>query len=97
MTVNSNRIVTSSGDAFLACVSLPMQKEDLDGGELSGVKGGFWAQVVRWAITTVVGFEAGYQYGKIRDGMSGGDDQPETTEARSLSFQTAAPDNTNVQ
>ena len=94
----ANRMTTNPQQPFTNCASLPIRQEGLTTNDLCEFQGGTWVHALRWAITAIVGFEAGYQYGKVRDAMgeSSEDQEQEQEECYSLSFHTADPDNTRV-
>lgn len=99
----ANAVVRIPDQAPSFCAALTRQQTELTSDELRELQGGSWIQLVRWAVTTLASFEAGYQYGGFRDGLKGspapeaeGPSSEERPELRPVSLQTAAPDNTRV-
>ena len=94
-----NRLITNPQQPFTSYASLPLREEGLATSDLYEFQGGGpWVEVVKWALVTLAGFEAGYQYGQARDSIVDllTPDPIEDPEITSLSFHTAEPDNTRV-
>ena len=95
----ANRMTTAPDQVFVACNPLQAREEELATSDLYELQGGgAWIEVAKWVIVTLVGFEAGTQYGQARDSVVERftPDPIEESEITSLSFHTAEPDNTRV-
>ena len=100
---SGNTVARIPDQAPLSCAALTQHQTELTSNELRELQGGYWQHLIRLVVTTITSFEAGYQYGRIRDALTGsrepeadGPSSEERPERRPGSLQTAAPDNTRV-
>ena len=97
----ANAVTRVPNHKHVFCAALSQQQTELTSDELRVLRGGVWQLVVRLIVTTLASFEAGYQYGRFRDSLTGspepgGPSDEEQPERHSGSFHTAAADNTRV-
>lgn len=88
--------------AHLSCAALSLHQMELTPHQMRELQGGAWSLLLRLVLTTLTSFEAGYQYGRLRDSLSrspspepDGPEEDKQTSGR-RSFHTVAPDNTRV-
>lgn len=90
--MHGNRKTTIPKQTSIDCNSLPFRQRTLVQADLGQVSGGnprIWWEVVK----LLIGFEAGYQYGKVRDDLNNA--SPQNSYAPSSpGFQSTGVDNT---